>query len=194
METRCGIDFSKKLANKTPYERFDYIRLSLIRELKAKSSDTKHLDLVEIRKKIGLTAAKFKTIQGGVVDYEVFKALAEVINEEIQVLLEGHDERITGAPQEVDTKLKEIEKKAKKIVEKAENPPVSEVKSKRLGIELVFENCCPFNLSLEIDGSTIKIYENIDAPSSARHPLVGKVNLKIGGKDISRTFPETIKI
>lgn len=187
MKTNCGVDFEKKLRHKSPWERFQYIRGTLVKQLKALGEDTRHLEISPIRKSLKWTTKILKGLQAGRLDRELFEQLAVVINEDILVLAIDYEGKM---PKTTQTETAEqIDKKAKKILDKANKPS-----KKKLGVELVFDNHCVSCLSLDIEGNTVRIYENYEAPKTAKTVLIGRADIKVGGKNVNKTFPEKVKL
>jgi len=188
MKLASGIDYDTKLKPKSPWGRFDYIRRTLIKAIKKLSAPYQHLELNQVRAKLGLTVQRFSELKADkLMTIDIAKELAEIINSDLEVLTTDHD-----------SIFKKPEPKPKRV-RKKKIPPTSTAPSSApakpsSGKEFTFINQCPFHLSLDIKGRTISIWENAEAPNSAKHALIGKDTVMVSGKEVDRTTPSKIKV
>lgn len=182
MKTNCGVNFQDKLDKKTPWARFDYIRLWIMKKLKGEDKEYKHLEIANLRKAAGLSAKHIKLLQSGVVDYESYVSLAREINEKYDMLVFECENKVVGKPPS-DIPAAVIKKTTKRSASKS-----------KLGLEIEFINHHIENLGLMIDGNKIHIYENNFDSEKADYVLIGRTRVFIKGKEKEKIFPQTIKV
>ena len=190
MLTKLGIDFDTKLKDKPPYERFFYILMSMKKAAQDKNEDVSFFDKRNIRKilktNLGLKSHQIIMVETDKIEeMQIYQELARLAQVDVDVLLK-------------DSKLSHL------LNPKQEEPVVAKVRKPRTAkqddggaqpsSDVVFENCTDFHLSLDITGRHIKIYLNELSPKTAKHVLLSSQSVKVGDKDVKRTFPETIKI
>lgn len=183
MTTKTGVKI-EKLLNKKPYERFDYIRLFLKKRIEDEGKTSAHLEMSAIKKSLGVPSHVFTQVRcGHNTDISIYQKLASIVGEDVATLIE---ETPKAAPQQetvVVEKPKAEEKKEEQV--KVEKPTKQ---------SYTFENHTDENLSIVIKDGIVHIYFNEHAPKEAKIALLRQAHLKIGGNEITRTFPEVVKL
>lgn len=180
MTIKCGIA-PEKLRDKKPYERFDEIRKFLMAALAKENKDALHLEMAAVKKVVDLPSPVFTQVRCGQrSDIEIFQKLAAIIGEDVTTLLEeipaSADPPKSEAPVKVEVKKEET------------------TKTPREKLQYGFENHTDMHLSLVVKDGTIHVYVNESAPVEAKIVLLKCEYVRVGGKDIKKTFPETVKL
>ena len=180
MTIKCGVA-PEKLRDKKPYERFDEIRKFLMASLAREGKSALHLEIAAVKKVLDLPPPVFTQIRCGQrSDIELFQKLAGIIGEDVATLLEE-------IPASVEQPKSEVVVKPEAKKEEAPKPS-------REKLQYMFENHTDMHLSLVVKDGTIHVYVNENAPVEAKVVLLKCEYVRVGGKDIKKTFPETVKL
>lgn len=192
METKCGLDFEKKLSKLKTYERFDYIRKYLMRKIKENGGVADSLSTSAVRaamiEKLKITSKIFTQMQSNLkLNDEAIEALAEIIGEDKEILIEGTPYQVENGEekeQEDHSKNESSRKKSRYITK--------ETKEESPNHSFILKNHTTLDISILVEDDIVNIYENHEAPPKSKLVVLARRDYFIGGNDARKVFSERV--